>query len=92
MGCVYQDYFIRLIYITLVQYRLIIMDKAYINYMPAIIIWWFLLYSSNFSFPFFPPFLGVVLQTYRTDLKETDVWPIDNNSNNDGEIGKELRR
>jgi len=41
--------------------RLIIINKGYINFMPAIIIWWFLLCSSNFSFPMSINFIGEII-------------------------------
>jgi len=35
-------------------YRLFIINKGYINYIPVIIMWLLFLCSSNFSFPSFP--------------------------------------
>jgi len=41
--------------------RLIIVNKGYINYISAIVIWWFLFCSANFSFPFSLNFIGEII-------------------------------
>jgi len=48
-------------YYTRSYRRLIIINKGYINLIPAIIIWWFLLCSSNFSFPLSINFIGEII-------------------------------
>ncbi|RLU14640.1 nad4 (mitochondrion) [Ooceraea biroi] len=41
--------------------RLIVFNKGYINILPSLMIWWFLLCSANFSFPFSLNFLSEIL-------------------------------
>nr|UNY39766.1 NADH dehydrogenase subunit 4 [Dielis tejensis] len=41
--------------------RLIIMNKGFMNYMPSLSLWWFLMSMSNISMPFSLNFLGEVL-------------------------------
>lgn len=48
------------IYYQRVGRRLLVLNKGGINKLPRVIIWWFLLCSSNFSFPFSSNFLGEI--------------------------------
>nr|DAC76839.1 TPA_asm: NADH dehydrogenase subunit 4 [Pseudomyrmex peperi] len=40
--------------------RLLLLNKGMVNYMPTMSIWWFLLCSSNFSFPLSMNFIGEI--------------------------------
>jgi len=49
------------IFYTRSNSRLIIINKGYINIIPTIIMWWFFLCVSNFSYPFSLNFLGEII-------------------------------
>lgn len=41
--------------------RLLVLNKGYLRFLSTVLIWWFLICASNFSFPFSLNFLGEIL-------------------------------